>query len=352
MLDACEKASYEKAGLEDIGKVRSRMGVLDSTGIAEDRAIVVKQKTLKSAISCTGVGLHSGEKVSMTIIPADVDAGITFRRTDVAGQAMEVKAAFNSVCDTRMCTTIGVQGKSIGTVEHLMAALAGAGIDNALIELGGAEVPVMDGSAAPFLFLIDCAGVVEQDAPRKAIRVRRLVKVGDGETSAALSPSAGFSIDFAIDFSSPAVGRQAMTLGLNGGIFKDEIARARTFGFLHEAEALWAAGLAKGASLDNAVVVSGDKIMNEDGLRFDDECVRHKILDAFGDLYMAGAPILGHYTGYRSSHALNNQLLHALFADARNYEIVDMCVSDARAVAPRGGSSWTRDGVAASPVTV
>lgn len=333
------------------------MGVQDNIGIAENATgivnAIVKQKTLKSAISCTGVGLHSGEKVSMTLIPAEVGAGITFRRTDVAGEGMEVKAAFNSVCDTRLCTTIGAQGKAIGTVEHLMAAFAGAGIDNALIEIGGAEVPVMDGSAAPFLFLISCAGVVEQDAPRKAVRVLKSIKICAGEKVASLRPSEGFSVDFEIDFSSSVVGRQSMSLGLNGGVFKDEIARARTFGFLHEAEALWAAGLAKGASLDNAVVVSGDKIMNEDGLRFDDECVRHKILDAVGDLYMAGAPILGHYTGYRSSHALNNQLLHALFADAQNYEIVDMNVADACAAGvSRGGSSWARGSVAASPAMV
>lgn len=309
----------------------------------------VMQKTLKSVISCTGIGLHSGDKVSMTLHPAAVDAGITFRRTDVAGEGVEISAAYHRVVDTLMCTTLGASGKTIGTVEHLMAALAGAGVDNALIEVGGAEVPVMDGSAAPFLFLIECAGVVEQDAPRKAIRVLKSVSVVDGEKTASLVPADGFSLDFKIDFPSPVIGAQAMTMGMTSGNFKDEIARARTFGFLHEAEMLWAAGLAKGASLDNAVVVSGDKVLNEDGMRFDDECVRHKILDAIGDLYLAGAPILGHYSGERSSHALNNALLRELFANPENYELVEMTDADTRSKVLPSGSSWTKKSVAASP---
>lgn len=309
----------------------------------------VKQKTLKSAISCTGIGLHSGEKVTMTLHPANPDFGIVFRRSDVSGEGVEIAATHDAVVDTRLCTTIGAQGKSIGTVEHLMAALAGMGIDNALIEVGGTEVPVMDGSAAPFLFLIECAGVVEQDASRKAIRVLKSVSIVDGDKSACLEPASGFSLDYQIDFSNPVIGRQSMTVNLTDGVFKDEISRARTFGFLHEAEALWAAGLAKGASLDNAVVVSGDRILNEDGLRFDDECVRHKILDAVGDLYMAGAPILGHYAGQRASHALNNKVLRALFADPANYEIVEMTEADLAASVKSGGSSWAKKSVAASP---
>jgi len=312
---------------------------------------VVKQKTLKSAISCTGIGLHSGEKVCMTLLPADVDAGITFRRTDVAGEGAEIKAAFDQVRDTRLCTTVGSEdGKLIGTVEHLMAALAGAGIDNVTIEVGGAEVPIMDGSAAPFLFLIDCAGVTEQAATRKAIRVLKSVTISDGDSSATLEPASGFAIDFAIDFASPAVASQELSIGLGDGVFKNELARARTFGFMHEVEALWAAGLAKGGSLDNAVVVSGDKVMNEDGLRFDDEFVRHKVLDAVGDLYLAGNPILGHYSGVRCGHALNNQLLRALFADPANYELVDMTAEALLPVAS-GAASWSKVTVAASPAS-
>lgn len=324
------------------------MGAVHTTAV---HTTVVKQKTLKSAISCTGIGLHSGEKVCMTLLPADVDAGITFRRTDVAGEGAEIKAAFDQVCDTRLCTTVGSEdGKLIGTVEHLMAALAGAGIDNVTIEVGGAEVPIMDGSAAPFLFLIDCAGVTEQAATRKAIRVLQTVSVSDGDCSATLEPAPGFAIDFAIDFASPAVASQELFIGLGEGVFKNELARARTFGFMHEVEALWAAGLAKGGSLDNAVVVSGDKVMNEDGLRFDDEFVRHKILDAVGDLYLAGNPILGHYSGVRCGHALNNQLLRALFSDPANYELVDMTAEALRPVVG-GAASWSKSSVAASPAT-
>ncbi|HEY9079556.1 UDP-3-O-acyl-N-acetylglucosamine deacetylase [Magnetovibrio sp.] len=315
---------------------------------------MIKQKTLKSAISCTGIGLHSGEKISMTLHPADADTGIVFRRTDIAGGGTDIPASYDNVCDSRLCTTIGADNgqdglKTIATVEHLMAALAGAGIDNAVIEVGGPEVPVMDGSAAPFLFLIDCAGVAELDAPRKAVRVLQQVSIVDGDKSATLSPADGFSVDFNIEFDNAVIGSQEMSVELTDGVFKNEIARARTFGFLHEAEALWAAGLAKGASLDNAVVVSGDKVMNEDGLRFDDECVRHKILDAVGDLYLAGAPLMGRYSGTRSSHALNNQLLRALFSDPKNYEIVDM---DAVTVRPAAvGAAWSKDSVAASPAT-
>lgn len=315
---------------------------------------VIKQKTLKSAISCTGIGLHSGEKISMTLHPADAGAGIVFRRTDLMGGGAEIPASYDSVCDSRLCTTIGskdAQGNmtTIATVEHLMAALAGAGIDNAVIEVGGPEVPVMDGSAAPFLFLIDCAGVAEQDAPRQAVRVLKTVSIVDGDKSATLTPADGFSVDFHIEFDNAVIGSQDMTLDLTDGVFKNEIARARTFGFLHEAEALWAAGLAKGASLDNAVVVSGEKIMNEDGLRFDDECVRHKILDAVGDLYLAGATLMGHYSASRSSHALNNQLLRELFSDPSNYEIVDMSAESPRSAST--GASWAKSSVAASPAT-
>lgn len=312
----------------------------------------VMQQTLKSAISCTGIGLHSGEKVLMTLHPAAPDFGIVFRRTDLAGEGVEISASHDSVVDTRMCTTIGAKGKTIGTVEHLMAALAGAGVDNALIEVGGTEVPVMDGSAAPFLFLIDCAGVVEQDTPRKVLRVLKTVTVVDGDSSATLTPSDTFTLDFHIEFDNALIGRQSMTVDMTNGVFKDEISRARTFGFLHQAEALQAAGLAKGASLENAVVFNGDKIMNEDGMRFEDECVRHKILDAVGDLYMAGTVIQCHYEGVRASHALNNLLLRELFADCANYEFVDATEANVEVAASQGASSWSKDTVAASPAMI
>ncbi len=277
---------------------------------------LVKQRTLKTSINCTGIALHSGAKVSLTLRPGAPDSGIVFRRTDIAGAGAVVPAIWDRVVDTNMCTTLGNQdGVTIGTVEHLMAALAGCAIDNAVVELSGPEVPVMDGSAAPFVFLVECAGIVEQDSPRQIIRVLKPVSVENGDGTASLLPGAGFSLGFEIDFDSPVVSRQTISIGLDNGSFKKELARARTFGFLHDVERLWAAGLAKGGSLDNAVVVSGDSILNEDGLRYEDEFVRHKVLDAVGDLYLAGAPIIGRFQGACSGHAANNRLLRHLFAD-------------------------------------
>ena len=275
---------------------------------------VIKQRTLKTSINCSGVALHSGAKVSMTLHPAPIDAGITFKRTDIAGLGAVIPAKWDHVVDTRMCTTLGNDdGITIGTVEHLMAALAGCGIDNAVVELNGEEVPIMDGSSQPFVFLIECAGVVEQDAAKKIIRVLKTVSVNDGE--ARLCPGSHLSLDFEIDFNNDLVSHQSLSIGVINGSFAKELARARTFGFLHQVEKLWAAGLAKGGSLDNAVVVSGDKILNEGGLRYDDEFVRHKILDAVGDLYLAGGAIIGRFEGVCSGHAANNALLKALFAD-------------------------------------
>ena len=253
----------------------------------------------------------------MTLRPADIDSGIVFKRTDIAGSGALIPAMWNRAVGTRLCTTLGNDdGVTIGTVEHLMAALAGCGIDNALIEVNGPEVPIMDGSAEPFVFLIECAGVASQPAPRRIIRIEKPVTVSDGGYSASLLPGGGFSVRFEIDFDSPAVSRQTISMGMGNGTFKKELARARTFGFLHEVEKLRAAGLARGGSLNNAVVVSGDQILNEGGLRYEDEFVRHKALDAVGDLYLAGAPIIGRFHGVCSGHAINNRLLHALFADA------------------------------------
>ena len=277
---------------------------------------VVNQRTLKSSISCSGVGLHSGEKVSLTLNPADTGTGIVFKRTDIAGGGASIPAKWDHVVDTRLCTTIGNgDGVTVATVEHLMAALAGCGIDNALIELNGSEVPIMDGSAQPFVFLVECAGVVDQDEPRRVIRVLKSVSARDGNGEARLSPGSFLSLDIKIDFDCDAISRQSLSIGIVNGSFAKELARARTFGFLHEVEALWAAGFAKGGSLENAVVVSGDKVLNEGGLRYEDEFVRHKILDAVGDLYLAGAPIIGKFEGVYSGHATNNALLRALFAD-------------------------------------
>jgi len=276
----------------------------------------VRQRTLKNGITCSGTGLHSGAKVRMALRPAEADSGVVFRRTDPAGRGAEILARWDNVIDTRMNTMIGDgSGAVVGTIEHLMSALAGANIDNCVIELDGPEVPVMDGSAAPFVFLIDCAGVRELDAPRRAIEILRTVSVGDHEKSAVLTPGKGFSVSFEIDFDNAVVGRQEFFVDLANGAYARDIARARTFGFEQEVEALRAAGLGRGGSLDNAVVVSGEGILNEDGLRYENEFVRHKVLDSIGDLYLAGGPILGHFHGYRSGHALNNELLRAVFAD-------------------------------------
>ena len=274
----------------------------------------IRQKTLKTAIACTGVGLHSGTRVRMALKPAAAGAGIVFRRTDVPSAASDVAALWSNVVDTRLCTAIGNDaGTRIGTIEHLMAALAGAEVDNCTVELDAGEVPVMDGSAAPFVFLVECAGVVEQDAPRRAIEVLIPVAVEDEDRRIALAPAVGFAIDFAIDFDSAAISRQRRSVALEPGSFRQDVARARTFGFAHEVAQLRAAGLARGGSLDNSVVVDGDRVINEEGLRYDDEFVRHKILDCVGDLYLAGAPILGRVSAERSGHRLNNLLLRTLF---------------------------------------
>jgi len=294
---------------------------------------VMMQRTLKSAIHCQGVALHAGTNVSMTLHPAEVDTGIVFRRTDVAGKGAEIPATWDRVVDTRLCSVLGNEdGVTVATVEHLMAALAGCGIDNTIIEINGGEVPIMDGSSEPFVFLVECAGVVEQEAPRRVIRVLKSVVVEHEGSRVELHPSDRFGVDIEIDFNSEAISQQRLALRVVNGAFSKELASARTFGFLHEVEAMRSAGLAKGGSLENAIVVSGNKILNEDGLRFDDEFVRHKALDAVGDMYLAGGQIVGAFVGYRCGHALNNKLLHALFADqdAWTYDVLpdngEVCV--------------------------
>ncbi len=277
---------------------------------------LVRQKTLKSDVECDGVALHSGLPVNMRIRPALPETGIVFRRVDVEAKKQEIQARYDNVVDTRLCTKIANEhGVSVSTIEHLMAALAGCEIDNAIIELNAEEVPVMDGSSAPFVKLIEEVGVVEQGLPRRTIRVLRPVTVRDGEKFVTISPSDEPSIELEIDFECPGIGRQSRRMPMSNGAFLAEIADSRTFGFLHEVEALQAAGLARGGSLDNAVVLSDGEVLNEGGLRHHDEFVRHKILDCLGDLYLAGAPVLGQVTGSCSGHALNNAVLHALLKD-------------------------------------
>ncbi|HYH17385.1 MAG TPA: UDP-3-O-acyl-N-acetylglucosamine deacetylase [Azospirillum sp.] len=302
------------------------------------------QRTLKRTVRSSGIGLHSGSTVSVTIAPAAADSGITFVRTDLRGRAAEIRASWDKVVDTRLCTVIGnADGATIGTIEHLMAALAGCGIDNAVIGIDAAEVPVMDGSAAPWVEMFERAGIAEQTAPRRAIRVLKPVTVGDGVKSATLTPDESQTFSFEIDFDSAVIHHKVGSVDLSTDSFRDEISQARTFGFLHEVDAMRNAGLARGGSLDNAVVVDKEqnRILNAEGLRFEDEFVRHKILDAIGDLYLAGGPIIGHFHGVRSGHALNNQLLRALFADRGAW-----CYDAPAALLPAGWTEPARRAVA------
>ena len=249
----------------------------------------------------------------MKLIPAPSSTGIVFRRTD---NGAEIHASWENTVDSAGCTMLSDSaGRMVGTVEHLMAAFAGAAVDNLIVELDGPEVPIMDGSAAPFLFLIECAGIVEQDIPRQAIEVLKPVSIVDGEATVALYPDPEFSMSFEIDYDSPFIRQQKRTLTIDTSAFKTELSRARTFGFLHDVDRLRAVGLARGGSLENAIVVDGDHILNSEGLRYDDEFVRHKLLDAVGDLYLAGAPIIGRFQGVCSGHSHNRRLLAALFAD-------------------------------------
>lgn len=280
------------------------------------------QHTLKSAIDCVGIGLHSGRRVRLALLPAPAGSGIVFRRTDLG---RDIPADYRHVADTRLCTLLGLADDPavrVGTVEHVMAALIGAGVHNAVVALDGLEVPILDGSADGFLFLIDCAGIAAQDEMAACIEVLRRVRVADGDAFAELRPAAfGLDMALSIAFDAAAIGRQALTLRLTPETFRAELARARTFTVAGDVEQLRAAGLALGGSLDNAVVVDGARVLNPGGLRMADEFVRHKLLDAVGDLALAGAPLRGRFVAHRSGHALNNRLLRALFADAANWRL-------------------------------
>ena len=283
-------------------------------------AATPRQTTLASCVRCSGVGLHSGVPISMTLHPAPADSGITFRRTDLPGTPT-IPARWDAVTDSTLCTTLARGAAHVATVEHLLSALAGMAVDNAVVDLDGPEVPIMDGSAAPFVFLIECAGLTAQTAPRRALRLCKTVTASDGDRRVTLAPpkpgaaESGLSLTFTIDFDSPAIARQSWTVALADAGYKRDVARARTFGFLADVDRLRAAGLARGGSLDNAIVVDHGRVVNEGGLRYSNEFVRHKILDCVGDLYLAGAPIIGDFTGERSGHALNHELLRTLFAE-------------------------------------
>jgi UDP-3-O-[3-hydroxymyristoyl] N-acetylglucosamine deacetylase len=284
---------------------------------------MIKQRTLKNVIRATGVGLHNGKKVYLTLRPAAADTGIVFRRVDL-DPPVEICAKPENVGDTQLSTTL-VQGDvRISTVEHLLSALAGLGIDNVFIDLSAAEVPIMDGSAGPFVFLIQSAGVVEQNVPKRFIRIKRSVEVRDGEKWARFDPFEGFKVSFKIEFQHPVFdgGPQDTTIDFSTASFVKEVSRARTFGFMRDIEYLRDHNLALGGTLDNAVVLDDYRVLNEDGLRYEDEFVKHKVLDAIGDLYLLGKNLIGAFTGYKSGHALNNRLLRAMLADETAWEEV------------------------------
>jgi len=287
---------------------------------SKEMPVDYRQRTLKDEIGCTGIGLHSGEKVRINIRPAPCDTGIRFVRTDLPGHPM-IEARVDNVFDTTLATSIGVNGCRISTIEHLMAAFYGLGIDNAIVELQGPEVPIMDGSSAPFVFLIKSAGIKEQTTPKQFIVVKKTLKLDDGNRSICVYPSNELKITYMIDFQHPLLRNQEYVLRFSGGDFVREISRARTFGFLRDVETLKANGLAKGGSLDNAVVIDDFRIINEDGLRFKDEFVRHKILDFIGDLSLIQFPIIGHFVVKKSGHFLNQQMLGMLMKSKKHWKI-------------------------------
>ncbi len=292
---------------------------------------MLKQRTLKSLTRAVGVGLHSGKKVELTLRPAPPGTGIVFRRIDLP-QPVDIPVRADGVCEARMATTLSPGGDpgapKVNTVEHLMSACCGLGLDNLYIDITAEEVPILDGSAASFVFLLQSAGIELQNAPKRFLRVRKPVevKVGEGQRAmwARLEPHHGYKLTFEIDFDHPAVDQtgQRVVFDMGSGLYKRDIARARTFGFTKDLELMRSRGLTLGGSMDNAIVVDDYRVLNSDGLRYDDEFVKHKILDAIGDLYLCGMPLLAHYVAFKSGHALNNQLLRTLLADASAWEVV------------------------------
>lgn len=284
---------------------------------------MIRQRTLKNTIRATGVGLHSGEKVYLTLKPAPVDSGIVFRRTDL-DPVVEILAHAENVGETMLSTTLVKDGVRVATIEHLLSAMAGLGIDNCYVELSAAEVPIMDGSAGPFVFLLQSAGIAEQDAPKKFIRIKREVTLKEDDKTATFMPFEGFKVGFGIDFDHPVFqGRsQYASVDFSSTSFVKEVSRARTFGFMRDIEKLRSMNLALGGSVENAIVVDDYRILNEDGLRYDDEFVKHKVLDAIGDLYLLGNSLIGEFQGYKSGHDLNNKLLRKLIKEEDSWEVV------------------------------
>ncbi len=284
----------------------------------------MKQKTIMAPISCIGVGLHSGKEVSLTLKPAEENHGIVFRKIN-ADKTVDIKAFYDNVTSSNLCTAISCNqtGESILTIEHLMAALWGCGIDNLIVEVTGDEIPIMDGSAENFIFMIESAGIKTQEKPRQILKILKETKIKDGDSWVSLEPSSCFTANVEINFTNKLVGKQSFAFNTKDTLFEKHISRARTFGFEEELEHLRAQGLIKGGSLDNAIIVTKDKILNEGGLRFKDEFVRHKLLDCLGDLFLAGNRIQGAFEGYKTGHKINNTLLKQVFSDQANYEIIE-----------------------------
>ncbi|MGQ0621279.1 MAG: UDP-3-O-acyl-N-acetylglucosamine deacetylase [Panacagrimonas sp.] len=284
---------------------------------------MVRQRTLKHAVRAAGIGLHSGQRVFMSLLPAGPDTGILFRRVDLS-PPVEVPARAELIRETMLSSTLVQDSTRVATIEHLMSALAGMGIDNCVVELSASETPIMDGSSSPFVFLIQSAGIHEQDALKKFIRIKQPVQVQDGDKFARFEPHEGFRLSFGVEFKHPVfkTGQQSAVVDFSTTSYVQEVARARTFGFMRELDQLRANNLGLGASLDNVVALDEFRIVNQDGLRYEDELVRHKILDAIGDLYLIGHSIIGAYTAWKSGHALNNKLLRAVMADTTAWETV------------------------------
>lgn len=283
-----------------------------------------RQTTLESEIALTGTGVHTGAPVSILLSPADPDMGISFIIPDGADGEVELSASSQAISNVTLCTVLSDgNGASVATVEHLLAAIRGLGVDNIRIEIDSGEVPIMDGSSEPFVDAIDEVGICEQDAPRRYIKVLKPIRVEDGQAWGELTPHDGFLVDVGIEFDSPLIGTQRIHLEITPDSFRDELSRSRTFGFMKDVESLWAAGLALGASLENTVAIGDDRVINPEGLRFADEFVRHKALDAVGDLALAGAPILGAYRSQRGGHRLNSLVVKALLADKSAWTIVE-----------------------------
>lgn len=305
------------------------------TQLLKEGIMQIYQRTLKQPVACTGIGLHSGKKVNLCLRPAAPDTGVVFKRTDLAGAPL-IPGDVHHVVDTAMCTTVGVHGVKVATVEHLLSALSGLGVDNVLVEVDAPEVPIMDGSAAPFVFLVKNAGLTSQAELRQFYVVKREVSISHDDKFVSVAPAKGFEVNFTIEFKHPMIKRQQFGVCFDERTYEKDISRARTFGFLEDLQRLRESNLGMGGSLDNAVVVDQYRVLNDDGLRFPDEFVRHKVLDFIGDLALVGRPILGSFTAHKSGHAMNNQLFRKFLEDPQAWQLVTPSPEELVSPAPLG----------------